>query len=76
MDQDCRIGSECTFQLAGQWVWTPSTAASPSGSVLRDLGLASNQVWGLGKTDQGMVNVARGSLNCSWWPFPGRARGV
>ena len=21
MDQDCRIGSECTFRLAGQCVW-------------------------------------------------------
>jgi hypothetical protein len=29
-----------------------SMQASPCGSVLRDLGLTSNQVWGLTKTDQ------------------------
>ena len=32
--------------------WTRCTPASRSGQIVRDLGLTSNQVWGLAKTDK------------------------
>jgi hypothetical protein len=36
----------------GSSSWTRSTAVRPFRAVLRDLGLTSNRVWGLAKTDQ------------------------
>jgi hypothetical protein len=42
-----------------------STAASRSGRYLRDLGMTSNQVWGLTRTDQEWSNKLEAALSAT-----------